>query len=917
MATKKPKLFADGGTRRRQRRPNGTFPPTSKFASFPLRRLRSCSFDGKPFSMESSSTLSRFRFRDHRETESSARSDTISDSSSLSSHQDDESEIQTMAGKGIKHLCSELLEIKEASDEDFHRTIFSNYSAFVRILEEVQGVENELMKLKNHVLTQKTHVKELIDGVYLKVLSEETIESIIEDSVFLDPPQPSELEAHIDDVSETLDLFLSENRIDEALVIIEMEDENLKRVQFEGNAPSDMLMSYNSSICEKKAMLTLQLMLMAENPRTTAPELQKALVGLCRLGESQLASQLLLEYYHSRIATGRHNLHCSKSYLQGTYIKELAKFVFSMISQAGRSFVMLYGEASPYASKLIRWACEETKMFVICFNKNLDISVAAIFNQAYSSWCGSGSTGVVNEAYSSIIVGNQPEYCLLTCNGRKFVTLLQAFTEDVSPLVGLQMEDSILSGLMNLFMEYIIILERAIMNLFMEYIIILERAITCEEIVAEKGGSRINLAESLVQQVSILVNLSTLEHFFSSIVRSIFGSISHMNSELMRNHLVGDQQKELDSCMLFIQEASGQLRAHFCQQNIHRMMLLGTGFKHTVKTSSDGQQDSMPSIAFQVNWLMELLRELIEAIFAWISNNKEIWAITEEKTVQPSDNFKKFVLDVQFLVEIASYGGYFSNNPSVLVTSMKSAFLSAGLDPERDIIDSGWAIKAANGAIIKLLGIEKRDVLPNDNPIGILEEKSHENQSEYVSDSLQDDARSYYKDSMESGDDIEGITASEDAVHAERTEFSPLGRLLDLFEEDDGYAYSTAMNSTDSVEIEDIVSKKVVIAAHKRFQIIEKTDLPATLSVDFVGEYSKVRVFTKEGTSRQVHVAESITNELEDGGDLGFSGTEVVAPVENSVKLQAGKLKGMFQFARLSLACPLDLIQNPMVLFAT
>jgi hypothetical protein len=46
------------------------------------------------------------------------------------------------------------------------------------------------------------------------------------------------------------------------------------------------------------------------------------------------------------------------------------------------------------------------------------------------------------------------------------------------------MEDSILRGLM---------------NLFMEYIIILERVITYEEIVAEKGGSRINLVESLVQ----------------------------------------------------------------------------------------------------------------------------------------------------------------------------------------------------------------------------------------------------------------------------------------------------------------------------------------------------------------------------------------------------------------------------------
>ncbi|GMY06326.1 exocyst complex component EXO84B-like [Fagus crenata] len=34
--------------------------------------------------------------------------------------------------QGIKHLCSELLELKAASNEEFQRNIFSNYSAFVR-----------------------------------------------------------------------------------------------------------------------------------------------------------------------------------------------------------------------------------------------------------------------------------------------------------------------------------------------------------------------------------------------------------------------------------------------------------------------------------------------------------------------------------------------------------------------------------------------------------------------------------------------------------------------------------------------------------------------------------------------------------------------------------------------------------------
>lgn len=44
---------------------------------------------------------------------------------------------------------------------------------------------------------------------------------------------------------------------------------------------------------------------------------------------------------------------------------------------------------------------------------------------------------------------------------------------------------------------------------------------------------------------------------------------------------------------------------------------------------------------------------------------------------------EQFVLDVHFIVEIAKYGGYFSNNSLILINLMKSALLSAGLDPER------------------------------------------------------------------------------------------------------------------------------------------------------------------------------------------------------------------------------------------
>lgn len=54
----------------------------------------------------------------------------------------------------------------------------------------------------------------------------------------------------------------------------------------------------------------------------------------------------------------------------------------------------------------------------------------------------------------------------------------------------------------------------------------------------------------------------------------------------------------------------------------------------------------------------------------------------------------------------------------------------------------------------------------NNNSIGIREEKLLENQSDYGSDSLQDDARSYLKNFMDSGDDES--STSEVSVKAEK-----------------------------------------------------------------------------------------------------------------------------------------------------
>ncbi|XVF32346.1 hypothetical protein REPUB_Repub17cG0074000 [Reevesia pubescens] len=879
--------------------------------------------------MESSSTTTttRFRFRDHnrQEMKNAAHSDTSSGMSSISSDLDAEieTELQSMTGKGITHLCSELLELKAESDEDFHRNIFSNFSSFVRISDELKSMENELMQLKSQVLAQKRLVKDLIDGIHLKVLSEETIDSILLEPEYAEPTPPTELAVHIDNISETLDVLMLENRVDEAIAILKLEDETLQRMQiFVDGSPVDLLLLYNSVISEKKATLTLQLSLSAENPRISAAELQKVLVGICRLGDSYLATQLLFKYYHSRLAAGIQNLQCSQSYLDGLYVKELAKFVFSMISQAARSYMMLYGETSPQASELIQWVREQTKLFVASFNKHVKsssditggLSTAVEAMQFAFSYCSLLksqrlflrpylikhirpcmeevlqihidhfkkviSMFTTTEAWvlgrylisgilsggNHMVVGKQPEYCMLTNSGRKFVTLLQAIIADVTPLLVIQMERSVLKGLM---------------NLFTEYMAILEKAITFEIHVSEKGSRRTS-AESLPQQISVLAILSTLQHFFIKIIRSFFRGTGHMNSELRKKKSIDFQQKEVDGCIMSIQEAATQLRAYFCQQFINRMMSLETGSKLMQETCSHNQEEhssfheAMPSIAFQVlflelrkvdklaednvfeeDWLMELLRELIKAIFSWIVNNKEIWRnMKENAPVQLSDIIGQFVLDMHFLAEIVKYGGYFFKKPLVLLSLVDSAFNSAGLDPNRDVDSDEWAKNAATEAIQKLLEIEKMQLLKDDS-VDSLEEEPPENQFDHENDPVHDEIRSTMKESLVSDED----PPTEAVMKAE----SPPERSLSLSDVEDFSVDAVVLeDNSGGVGLEDLESENDISQACDELHLQEKTDLPYPSSSDGTDDPSELRVPLKEDAGSEADADDSARDELED-----------------------------------------------------
>lgn len=130
---------------------------------------------------------------------------------------------------------------------------------------------------------------------------------------------------------------------------------------------------------------------------------------------------------------------------------------------------------------------------------------------------------------------------------------------------------------------------KALMDLFTEYIGILENALTGDRI---RDGSKINLAESLVQGVSIIANSSTLGQFFSNIVRSVFDDIHHLKFEI-------------DNYILFIQDSHAQLKRYLFQQVIEKFFSPEDDEQHDSESYIPLQDYShtcslAPSVPYQV-----------------------------------------------------------------------------------------------------------------------------------------------------------------------------------------------------------------------------------------------------------------------------------------------------------------------------
>jgi len=69
---------------------------------------------------------------------------------------------------------------------------------------------------------------------------------------------------------------------------------------------------------------------------------------------------------------------------------------------------------------------------------------------------------------------------------------------------------------------------------------------------------------------------------------------------------------------------------------------------------------------FEVNWLMGLLRELMESMFIWVSENKEILATKEENVSSKPDEAKQVFISFPSIYSLYVYAERVKASPPLI-----------------------------------------------------------------------------------------------------------------------------------------------------------------------------------------------------------------------------------------------------------
>ncbi|KAF0905951.1 hypothetical protein E2562_008973 [Oryza meyeriana var. granulata] len=566
---------------------------------------------------------------------------------------------QSQTEKGIRKICSELLELKDAI-ENLCGNMQSKYHAFLRISEEVVEAEQELIELQKHVSAQGILVQDLMSGVcrelemWQKYCKDEHVE---EKDLQTELNEILSYDTQDSKVSflDKLDILLAEHKIEDALLALETEEKKYMATDDSGKELDAEISTYKTALSKTKSIVEDQLVRYSEQPSLSITELRKSLSGLIKIGKGSLAHQVLLKAYGSRLQKNVEAFLPSCSIYTETYSATLSKLVFSAISKVSKESSTLFGESPMNLNRIIQWAEYEIETFVRLVKENspLPESVSALRSaciciQTSLTHCSYlESYGlkfsnllmvllhpyveevldlnfrrlrrkIVDSAKNDDILLPSPQEgsrlssavapnIMLTSSGKKFMSIVNDVLDQITPMTIVHFGGTILNKFVQLFDKYVEAL-----------IEVLPGASEDDHLVESKEPIEFK-AESDAQQIQLIGTAYTVaDELLPAAVSKFFD----IQAEKMR---IGGSGEGLDSGSIYsieykewkrsLQHSLDKLRDHFCLQYVLSFIYLEgksrLDARMYLELKTDDllwESDPSPSLPFQA--LFVKLRQL-------------------------------------------------------------------------------------------------------------------------------------------------------------------------------------------------------------------------------------------------------------------------------------------------------------------
>ncbi|CAI9114553.1 OLC1v1015302C4 [Oldenlandia corymbosa var. corymbosa] len=535
------------------------------------------------------------------------------------------------------------------------RSVYANYSSFIRTSKEISDLEGELSSMRNLLSTQATIIHSLAEGVQIDSMSDSVMNgNAANGSLHEEVREPSDLEKRLMEFPDLLDVLLAERRIDEALARLDEGEQIAAEAKESGALSPAVLSALQTAITERRQKLADQLAEAAGQPSTRGGELRAAVLALKKLGDGPRAHSLLLSAHYQRYQYNMQSLRPSSTSYGGAYTAALSQLVFSAIGQAASDSLAIFGKEPAYTSELVMWATKQIETFAQLVKRHALASSAAAGGLRAAAECVQIALGHcsllesrglalcpvllklfrpsveqsldanlkrIEESTAALAAADDWELVYpppprqsvrsssataasitsyqykLSSSAHRFNFMVQDFFEDVGPLLSLQLGGKMLEGLFQVFNSYVNLLIKALPG-SME-----------EEASFEGSVNKIaRMAETEAQQMALLANASLLADELLPRAAMKLSPVNQGNFKDDPRRRTSDRQnrhpeqrewkRRLVSCV-------DRLKDSFCRQHALDLIFTEEGDSHLTADMylyMDGDVDEIewfPSAVFQ------------------------------------------------------------------------------------------------------------------------------------------------------------------------------------------------------------------------------------------------------------------------------------------------------------------------------